>query len=133
MRDSKHHKTSILAGMFGMKMQSEKFGKWKKMFKKILDFVEQIWGFKELDQTALKLMVWPVAQKDMVAHDSYFCQYFASEFNRPWPTQRISGPNFTAPENLNFVGSKGEAIGLDNHWECPLECRPKNHSDWLLC
>ena len=89
---------------------------------------------KGLDQEALHHMVWPYAQLDMIAHDSYLCHHYPSKLgNRPWPTQRISGHGFTEPKNLNFVGSNGGKISLKQHGECPKRCRPKDHVDWLLC
>ena len=133
MRDNKYHGASIVGCCFGMKIEiTRNFPQMKKMFEAMLDYVKLKW-FKGLDQNALHAVVWPEAQKDMVAHDSYLCHHFASDFNRPWPTQRISGPDFSAPEVLNFVGSNGGKITLANHGECPKQCRPKNHPDWLLC
>ena len=88
---------------------------------------------KGLDQSALHAVVWPHARVDMVAHDSYLCHHYSSPLNRPWPTKRISGQNFTMPSVDNFVGSNGGKISLQNHGPCPVECRPKNHEDWILC
>ena len=132
MRDNYQHNVPILGGMFGMKMTKVNFPFMKRMFERILDFVEEM-SFYGLDQNALRALVWPEAQKDMVAHDSYHCQNFASEHNRPFPTQRLSGPNFSAPEEVNFVGSPGQKISLEKNGECPQQCRPQNHLDWLLC
>ena len=67
-------------------------------------------------------------------HDSYTCNAFENMANRPFPTQRLAGSNFTAPEEANFVGAKGDdAIGLAEVGPCPEECRPRNHKDWLIC
>ena len=91
---------------------------------------------KGLDQLLLAQYLWPIAQNDMICHDSYHCNVFKSPFNRPFPTQRKSGPDFSYIEEWNFVGSNGGTIYLDA-WDstmlCPEECRPKEHQDWLLC
>ena len=47
-----------------------------------------------------------------------------------FPTQRISGPDFSLPNEPNFVGNTGDfAIAI----ECPEDCRPTDHKDWKLC
>ena len=129
MRDNRHHVATILGGCFGM---NDNHKNQKSHFEAMLDFVKFQWS-KGLDQAALNKVLWPHASQDMVAHDSYLCRHFPSEFNRPWVTQRISGPNFSEPDELNFVGSNGGKISLSNHGACPVECRPTEHKDWLLC
>ncbi len=103
-----------------------------RQFEQMLDFVQFKWT-KGLDQGALHKIVWPVAKTDMTAHDSYLCLQYSNKFNRPWPTQRIAGPDFSEPNVLNFVGSNGGKITMQNHGACPVECRPQDHQDWLLC
>ena len=88
---------------------------------------------KGKDQEVLHRVVWPYAKLDMIAHDSYLCDRYPSPDNRAWPTQRISGRDFTKPDILNFVGSNGGKISLNQHGACPKKCRPENHPDWLLC
>ena len=134
MRDHPLHTVPILGGMFGMKIPKKNFPQMKRIFEDILNFVEDKW-FKGLDQNALSALLWPEAQKDMVAHDSYHCHHFPSEHNRPWPTQRISGPDFSAPGEKNFVGNNDifRTISMKTYGECPKQCRPKNYLDWLLC
>ena len=103
---------------------------------KLLDwnsnFAETKW-VKGLDQVALDKVVWPLAKEDLIAHDSYTCNTFKSNGNKPWPTQRISGPKFSEPEVLNFVGSNGGKISMKQHGACPEQCRPIAHPEWLLC
>ena len=98
----------------------------------ILIFSETKW-VKGLDQVALDKVVWPLAKEDLIAHDSYTCNTFKSNGNKPWPTQRISGPKFSEPEVLNFVGSNGGKISMKQHGACPEQCRPIAHPEWLLC
>ena len=67
--------------------------------------------------------VWPLAKSDAVSHDSYNCTLFPN--TQPFPTERIRQPN-------NFVGSI--VISNNTLWvECPIECRPKDHPDWIHC
>lgn len=130
MRDNRYHVATIVGCCFGMKNPSS--GANKELFKSILDYVK-FQHFKGLDQNALHAVLWPQAKKDMVAHDSYLCLQYPTKFNRPWPSQRLSGPNFTMPQSENFVGANGGRISLQNHGACPLQCRPQNHQDWILC
>lgn len=89
-----------------------------------------------LDQHLLAQFVWPHAQKDMVAHDSFLCRAFP-QMHRPWPTKRINGPNFTSPGFENFVGCNNPTpngyMGYPKFQPCPEQCRPKEHRDWLFC
>ena len=67
--------------------------------------------------------VWPWAKDISIAHDSYLCKNYP--FTKAFPTQRRNEPN-------NFVGSVVSENA--NLWqECPKECRPKNHLDWIHC
>lgn len=132
MRDNPYHVATIVGCCFGMRQNGDNFFIMKWDFEEMLAFVKFTWS-KGLDQTALHAVVWPHAKLDMVAHDSYLCRAYKSEFNRPWPTQRISGPNFTEPDVLNFVGSNGGKISMKTHGPCDAQCRPKDHQDWLLC
>ena len=68
-----------------------------------------------------------------MVHDSYLCQSNFIKGSHPaaFPTQRISGANFTLPKTRNFVGNNYRAPKIAI--ECPEECRPKDHKDWKLC
>ena len=133
MRDNPYHVASIVGCCFGMTVTSEAVHAVMKLdFESMLSYVGLTWR-KGLDQSALAAIVWPHAEPDMVAHDSYLCEMYYSPNNRPWPTQRVNGPNFTAPEVLNFVGSNGGKIFLKQQSPCPVQCRPLEHQDWILC
>jgi hypothetical protein len=75
----------------------------------------------------------PTAVKDSMVHDSYLCQSKFIKGSHPaaFPTQRISGANFTLPKVRNIVGNNQKSPSMD--LECPLQCRPKEHRDWKLC
>ena len=69
--------------------------------------------------------MWPVAKKDMVAHDSWHCKGFPSPMNRPWPVRRRVGNKVVLP---HFVGQTSKKMV-----ECPIECRPEEHPEWTFC
>jgi hypothetical protein len=83
---------------------------------------------KALDQFVLAWYLWPIAKLDMVAHDSFYCKYFSSPHNWPWPVERLMTEEGAG---RNFVGSM-----FDSHTvklKCPMECRPEQHPDWEYC
>ena len=131
MRDHPQHGTQILGGMFGMRKNNHHRNQ-TFAFQRMLDLCKLKWE-KGLDQWVLNQVVWPLARHDMVAHDSYLCNSYPSEFNRPYPTQRINGPNYTNPGEWNYIGSNGGTFYLPDDNPCPIECRPAVHQDWLLC
>ena len=62
-----------------------------------------------------------------LTHDSYSCNSYLR--TKPFPTQRVDGIN-------NFVGAVPElnnTIQLIEGNECPISCRPKDHTDWIYC
>ena len=120
---------STVGCCFGMKNKFD--GLRVDHFVQMLNFIGYKWE-KGLDQEALANEVWPFARLDMVAHDSYLCLNFTGNV-WPWPTQRISGPGLSEPSQPNFVGSNGGKISINAHGPCPVECRPPEHQDWLLC
>ena len=86
---------------------------------------------KGIDQHLLARLVWPYAKNDSVIHDSYTCRMTRLRGTdiRPFPTKRLQ-------RRHNFVGdrssSKGE-ITVKKHGACPVQCRPKEHQDWIIC
>jgi len=82
------------------------------------------------DQTFLEEQVWPHIQDTIIAHDSYLCKTWYGKNSRPWPSRRplMNGSDF-------FVGcirSYGRPL-KHPFGECPIACRPKNHTDWTKC
>jgi len=75
----------------------------------------------------------PAAAKDSMVHDSYLCNSNFIKGSHPaaFPTQRISVSNFSLPETRNFVGNNQFSPSIN--FECPGECRPKEHKDWKMC
>ena len=69
----------------------------------------------------------PWARSITMGHDSYHCQKYQNSV--AFPVQRQPGKG-------NFVGSVvslNNSIQFTEKYECPMACRPKNHSDWAFC
>ena len=126
MRDHPNHKVAMLGGLWGMRFDRMQNDNGRReivhIFEKML--CRGAKWFRGLDQDLLKEHLWPVAKKDMVAHDSWHCKWFESPMNQPWPVRRKM-------EGRNFVGSVTEKHRLTA--ECPAECRPRKHPEWTLC
>ena len=157
MRDHPLHGAEILAGMFGIRKPNgdgELNSGMEDVFKRILSMsrikrslqivvrpipakVYSFRHFKQLDQSLLREHLWESHGHDSLAHDSYFCRSFpkAGSEKRAFPTQRVTGPNFARPNEMNFVGSNGGILGRNGRPAaiCPEECRPADHKDWILC
>ena len=82
------------------------------------------------DQNFLTEHVWSNIQNDVIAHDSYLCTKWYGKNSRPWPTRR---PPLTDPGC--YVGCIRPCCPPIKYplGECPMECRPKNHTDWNMC
>lgn len=117
MRDHSGHYDNILAGMWGAKNTNGNVQQMQSLLHKMLEQSSK--GYKSLDQDLLKKIIWPLAKGDMMCHDSYYCKKF--EGTKPWPSQRVNG---------TFVGDKNN---MRIKKECPKECRPPKHEDWLFC
>ncbi|XP_032791049.2 uncharacterized protein LOC116928079 [Daphnia magna] len=121
MRDHPKHCVSILGGMWGVKL-----GQGRSRIAKVAGRMLKRNHLHEYDydQTLLTRYIWPIARTNMVAHDSYCCQYFPH--SRPFPNQRKGGA---------FVGMTGSLSADENSTaaECPRKCRPNVTSDWRYC
>ena len=83
------------------------------------------------DQSFLGEHIWPHIQNDLIAHDSYLCKKPYGTNSRPWPTRR---PPLN-DSGVCFVGCVRPCCPFNKFplGECPLECRPKDHPDWIMC
>ena len=78
---------------------------------------------KGKDQEFLSRHVYPILKKQSVIHDSYLCKNYKD--SEPFPTQRIGNC---------FVGRVGNCNSTaTDFYQCPRECRPENHQEWLNC
>ena len=127
MRDHPLHYDFILAGMWGFRPARN-----RTLSHIILSKLQNATLMKEYvgkgDQPFLLRELWPLVENDSISHDSFHCQRFADNA-KPFPTKRPS-----IKENYVFVGCvkpcsrKQFAFGT-----CPIECRPKNHLEWIYC
>uniref|UniRef100_A0A0P5A3Z5 Lactosylceramide n=1 Tax=Daphnia magna TaxID=35525 RepID=A0A0P5A3Z5_9CRUS len=123
MRDHKNHTAIILAGMWGAKLHQRR------------DLIQGLTRAlilggqdtnKNTDQNLLEKIVWPTVQYDVMAHDSYHCEY-KGLLNKsplkmyPFPTER-NGSSFVGGVGLKLEPSK-----------CPEACRPPDHKEWQYC
>jgi hypothetical protein len=85
------------------------------------------------DQLFLRDYVYPVIKEISIIHDSYLCKSY--QYSIPFPTKRNGSCFIGAPLNPdqinNCIIKKNGTIV--NFYECPIECRPKEHKDWVFC
>lgn len=78
--------------------------------------------YSEGDQNFLSAYVYPLISNNTIVHDSYLCKLFGGS---PFPSKR---------EGDCFVGS---TTNCNKYYrfleECPIDCRPKDHTDWIYC
>lgn len=80
-------------------------------------------NLKGFDQFFLRDQIYSKIKEHSIIHDSYHCEKFKD--SKPFPTKR-QGDCFVGGINCNRSAT---AVILN----CPKECRPKNHQDWLTC
>jgi hypothetical protein len=125
IRDHPEHDVPILGGLWGVKSNKERL--WMKNVSQYLlspDVAQCYAG--EGDQTFLEDYIWPRAtmyNKMTLEYDSFLCGKFPN--SRPFPTRKKS-PTL-------FVGCRRPNCTRDEHPECPMECRPPDHQDWIWC
>ena len=65
--------------------------------------------------------------RNSTTHDSFSCQKLGGD---PFPVQRIGncfvGCTYCCNSSIEILNQKFPFI-------CPIECRPKNHQDWIHC
>jgi hypothetical protein len=129
MRDHPQHSTPMLGGMWGFR-PSFNLNISHKMHNKIhnKELVTRYPG--RADQAFLAEHVWPFAKSSIIVHDSFLCKYGFGHKTEPFPTERPS-----ANETNCFVGCSRPCCGRGKmpFGECPKECRPKNHPEWIYC
>jgi hypothetical protein len=84
------------------------------------------------DQQFLADHLWPYAKDKAMVHASYWCTIPDwNQHHRPFPTQRPI-PNVTY---YCFIGCPKPCC-VDWYFDkdpCPVNCRPKEHQDWIYC
>lgn len=76
---------------------------------------------KGSDQYFLSAHVYQYLRDRATIHDSYTCRSFPG--SKPFPTKR------------NVIDHIGSVTYLNTTRvdECPIECRPPDHKDWIYC
>ena len=80
---------------------------------------------KDKDQEFLRNKVYNMIKTSSLIHDSYCCKLYRD--SEPFPTQR---------KGRCFIGGSGNQFNCENNstfTPCPLECRPKDHTNWIYC
>lgn len=78
---------------------------------------------KGSDQDFLRDKVYELIKGKSMVHDSYLCSVFRDSI--PFPTQRKGNCYVSRINDCNFT--------TNDYPECPMDCRPKNHLDWIKC
>jgi hypothetical protein len=79
---------------------------------------------KGFDQIFLSHHVYPLVRNNVLSHDSYLCGNYEKS-SSPFPSRRMGNC---------FVGNPSECNPINGiSPECPIKCRPKNHTDWKYC
>ena len=127
MRDHPQHGTTILGGMWGFYSQRN-----RKLSKKIFQSIinrgisskynnDQI-SPKGADQKFLNDYVYNYLKSNSIIHDSYLCKKYGGS---AYPSKRRGNCFIGNPYFCN--------ASADTFYECPIECRPMIHKDWLMC
>lgn len=129
MRDHPMHGVHMLGGMWGFRPSLNP--KMSRMFyEKIHNqaLIRKYGG--RADQTFLSDQIWPYAKSDIIVHDSFLCKTSYGQIPIPFPSQRLS-----MNDSGCFVGCLRPCCsdGKLPFGECPKECRPKDHQDWIYC
>ena len=130
MRDHPKHRVYMLAGMWGFRPSFNRSLARLILLKLHDQQLMTCYGGKG-DQKFLADHVWPYAKFQALAHDSFHCLRNYGLKPEPFPTQRHleKGTNC-------FVGcirpccDKGTTMPFT---QCPKECRPKDHPEWIYC
>ena len=132
MRDHPLHNKEIIGGMWGYANERNRtLGKiiYELILSKSLKLNQKNLNNKDYDQYFLSNFVWPIAKKSATVHDSYNCKYLGGE---PFPTKRPEDKFCFASCSLpccdQTLNQKNRKMDV-----CPVECRPKDHQDWIYC
>jgi hypothetical protein len=130
--DSPLQMATVLGGLFDVNNCVNK-NLSAQIFKLILDpTIASVYNLNKTnekfkDQSFLAKHVYPLIKSSLMNHDSYKCQETGGI---PWPSRRkgncFVGCNSGCDPNLSPTMHSQAP-------DCPIECRPANHSDWVKC
>ncbi len=129
MRDHPKHRLHMLGGLWGFRPSLN-----RSLSSIILQKIHSRKLIKtyigRADQTFLAAHIWPLAKSNILIHDSFFCKNGFEYETVPYPTQRPS-----ANETNCFLGCLRPCCGHGKmpFGQCPKECRPKDHPEWIYC
>ena len=129
MRDNPMHSVPMLGGLWGFRPSIN-----RSLSRVILNKIHNKNLIRRYsgraDQIFLSSHIWPLAKMSAIAHDSFFCKHGFGHKAEPFPTQRPS-----ANETNCFVGCRRSCCGYGKmpFSECPRQCRPNNHPEWVYC
>lgn len=125
MRDNPRHDRPLMGGMWCYRSQNNRNkgkSRLQLMLRKAKKRNDQMEAEKEDDQNVLQNYLWPEVKNDVIQHDAYLCNMFPGSI--PFPSKRSSNREFVGCPIHNCTnGAK----------ECPKQCRPEYHQDWLFC
>lgn len=124
MRDHKKHSAVILGGLWCYRNSKNRVLA-SRITRLILDNADRRTPMQEVemgnDQIILKKFMWPFVRNDTLQHDSYLCKRYKG--TTPYPSKR--------EDNRSFIGCK--RVCNYEIEQCPKDCRPSQHKDWLYC
>jgi hypothetical protein len=130
VRDHVNHVRTMNGGLWGGMPGCESLARGGGFVKMIGDSKQSgMAGYME-DIYLLVESVWPLVKDDQIGHDSYSCTKYDNA--RPFPKQRDEnyqhvGQVFDHQDNPRMGDIDGFIRGKPN----PVQCRPKDHQDWL--
>ncbi|XP_047493352.1 uncharacterized protein LOC125041958 [Penaeus chinensis] len=123
IHDHPKHKPIIMSGLWGA------FNKAQEYLQQVRDFMFE-WRVSDKpshDNEMLRILLWPIMKEDVLNHDSFTCSDPNHGASVPFPTRRVGN------EYCGWGLSKAVPALEVNTTECPYECRPDDHKDWVSC
>lgn len=122
MRDHPQHLIGMLAGMWCFQHAGDKT-KGHYLVEELFERVKSYKNINRSDQPLINSIFWRDLENDSIQHDAYTCKYFNN--SKPFPTKR---------DEMTFIGCPShDCVGKVTIKECPVECRPNEHQEWVYC
>ena len=126
MHDNHLHQFPMMAGLWGAKLSELERGMSIYSFH-LASASEDMWQNRDhylLDQEFLAEYIWPWVKFNVFHHAAHFCLDYKD--TQPFPTERQR-------TNANYIGVPWMKNQTYYSQKCSMECRPKNHPDWIYC
>jgi hypothetical protein len=127
-RDNIEHSVPVLGGLWGAALRRARYELFTIFEPMLIPSIAQIYR-KGRDQLFLRDYVWNFVKNNASIFDSYSCQKL---HGRPFLSQRPTGNCYLGCVRpcCNSVIKSDFNVTLK---PCPIECRPKEHLDWIYC